>query len=214
MQARIKRCLRYQPWKTGDTLLTRIVAGHMLVVALSGCINPPFNDFHPTPSHFLHALTQPGQKALIRTLNKEDIQFVEYGDTMTLVVPTDHYFMKNSAEINDICYDGLNNVVKLLKHYPECPIYVAAFTDDMGTLKHKINLSKARAEAMLTFLWASHIPAHDLHASGYADKFAIGDNQLIHGAAYNRRIEIQWSKLCAERRIVESMNINPAEMKK
>lgn len=181
-------------------------------VLLSGCFNPPFNDFNSTTdNHQGYTLIKPGDKTLIRTLQKQDIQYIEYGDTMTLLVPTDHYFVKGSAEINDLCFAGLNNIVRLLKLYPKCHIYVAAFGDNIGTTHHKHHLTKARAEAMLTFLWASNIPARYMKATGYGDLFAIGDNQFIHGPAYNRRIEIQWSKICNDD---SGMKIAPAEMKK
>ena len=132
------------------------------------------------------------KRALINDMQKQDMQFIEYGDTATLLVPTDHYFLFNSPHLNDICYAGLNNIIRLLKYYPESPIYVAGFTDNVGNRHHKKMLSQAQAETMLTFLWANDIHAQRLHAEGYADEHTIGDNHLIHGSAYNRRIEIQW----------------------
>lgn len=130
--------------------------------------------------------------ALIRDLNKQNIQFVQYGDTMTLVIPTDKYFMFASPRINEICYPGLINVIRLLKLYPNSPIYVAGFTDNVGSRLHKKRLSQAQAETMLTFLWANNIQAYRLKAEGYGDKNTISENALIHGSAQNRRIEIQW----------------------
>jgi outer membrane protein OmpA-like peptidoglycan-associated protein len=132
------------------------------------------------------------QKTLIKRLENEDIQYIAYGDTRTLVIPTDRYFLFNSPHLNDICYAGLNNIVRLLKQYPNTPIYVAAFTDDVGSRYHKRMLTQARAETMLTFLWANDIAAQRLHAEGYGDKHDVGDNHWIRGSAYNRRIEIQW----------------------
>ena len=132
------------------------------------------------------------KSALLRELQKQDIQIVQYGDTTTLVVPTDHYFEFNSPRLNELCYPGLINIVRLIKLHPNSIIYVAGFTDNIGSRHHKRMLSQAQAETMLTFLWANDIPAQLLHAEGYADKHPIGDNQLIHGSAYNRRIEIQW----------------------
>ena len=129
---------------------------------------------------------------LIKQLKKQDIQFVEYGDTMTLIVPTDKYFMFASPRINELCYPGLTNIVKLLKLYPHSPIYVAGFTDNVGSRYHKKLLSQAQAETMLTYLWANNIRAYRLKAEGYGDKNAVSDNALIHGSAQNRRIEIQW----------------------
>ena len=72
------------------------------------------------------------------------------------------------------------------------PIYVAGFTDDVGSRYHKRLLSQAQAETMLSFLWANNIQAYRLKAEGYGDKHAVSENSLIHGSAQNRRIEIQW----------------------
>jgi outer membrane protein OmpA-like peptidoglycan-associated protein len=132
------------------------------------------------------------KRVILKELQNEDIQYTKYGDTITLLVPTDRYFLFNSPRINDICYPGLNNIVKLLKYYPHTPVYVAAFTDDVGSRYHKKKLSQAQAETMITFLWAYDIPAQRLHAEGYGDLHDIGDNHWIRGSAYNRRIEIQW----------------------
>lgn len=129
---------------------------------------------------------------IIKELKNQDIQFVQYGDTMTLIVPTDKYFMFGSPRLNEICFPGLVNIIRLLKFYPQCPIYVAGFTDNVGSREHKKRLSQAQAETMLTFLWANNISAKRLKAEGYSDKNDISDNKLIHGSAQNRRIEIQW----------------------
>ena len=132
------------------------------------------------------------KRSIINELQKQDIQFVQYGDTMDLIVPTDVYFMFNSPRLNELSYPGLTNIVRLLKFYPQSPIYVAGFTDNVGSRHHKKRLSQAQAETMLTYLWANDIRAQRLNAEGYGDKNNISDNQLIHGSAQNRRIEIQW----------------------
>lgn len=129
---------------------------------------------------------------LIKELQREDILYIQYGDTTTLVVPTDRYFLFNSPRLNDLCYMGLVNIVKLIRCYVHTPIYVAAFTDSVGSREHKDKLTQARAEAMLTFLWANGISAQQLHAEGYGDRYDVGQNALIRGSAYNRRLEIQW----------------------
>jgi outer membrane protein OmpA-like peptidoglycan-associated protein len=132
---------------------------------------------------------------VVSDLQKQDIQFIEYGDTLTLIVPTDHYYQFNSPRLNELCFAGLNNIIKLLEFYPCTRIYVAGFTDDVGTNYHKRMLTQARAETMVSFIWAHGIPAQLLKAEGYGDKNSVGDNQLIRGSAYNRRIEIQWTNL-------------------
>jgi outer membrane protein OmpA-like peptidoglycan-associated protein len=130
--------------------------------------------------------------SIIKELEKENIQYVQYGDTITLIVPVDQYYMFESPRLNEVCYPGLNNIARLLKFYPSSPVYVAGFTDNIGTKHHKKLMSEAQAETMLTFLWANNIPAQLLKAEGYGQKNDVGDNKLIHGSAYNRRIEIQF----------------------
>ena len=171
----------------------------LLLLLLTSCYQPPFNNFKPftglPPKNDQNNLIRPyfgSQQTLIRELSRQDIQFVKYGDTMTLIVPTDRYFLFESPKLNQVCYAGLVNIVQLLKKYPDSTIYVAGFTDDIGSKFAKNHLTQARAEAMLTFLWANNIPAKFLHPEGYGSKYPVGDNNLIHGSAHNRRLEIQW----------------------
>lgn len=203
-----------------------------LVINLSGCFKPPYNEFQEDKRKMqsvaettLAGVVVGGaagavagnvatgavlggvagatigfqkttRRHLIKELSKQNIEYIHYGDTITLLVPTDKYFEFNDPHLNEICYPGLVNIVKLIKYYDTCPIYVAAFSDNIGTKEHKRNLTQARAETMVAFLWANNIDATRLKGEGYADKFPIGDNHLIRGSAYNRRLEIQWPTCC------------------
>ncbi|STX39491.1 C-OmpA-like family protein CmpA [Legionella feeleii] len=146
----------------------------------------------------LVGLNKESRRSVINELKKFDIQFVEYGDTLTLIVPTDRYFIFNSARFNELCYPGLYSIIKLIKMYPpHCPVYVAGFSDNAGSRDYKRKMSQARAETMLTFLWANDIPSQRLIAEGYGDKNPVADNHLVHGSAQNRRLEIQWFNNCS-----------------
>ena len=175
-----------------------LIGGTAVGGAIGGAIGGTIGTF----SEIYHA----GKQATIQDLQKNDIQFVQYGDTMILVVPTDHYYEFNSPKLNEICFEGLNNIVKLLKLYKCSVVNVAGFTDNVGSKHHKKLLSQARAESMLTFLWANNIQARRLSAEGYADKFSIGDNKWVHGSAYNRRIEIQWENKAPVPQRIEPAN--------
>lgn len=202
----------------------------LLALALTGCFQPPYNNFLRDRREIKQVstgavigagagalvgalagstgvgiaigavaggaigLSKSTKRAILLELQKQDIMFIEYGDTVTLIIPTDRYYLFNSPQLNDICYPGLNNIIRLLKFYPCSLIYVAGFTDDVGSRRHNKLLSQARAEAMLTFLWAHNINAKRLHAEGYGEKHAVGDNIMIRGSAYNRRVELQWLK--------------------
>ncbi len=157
------------------------VAGNAVVgAAVGGVAGSVLGLFRQTPQE------------VIGELARQDIQYVEYGDTHVLIIPTDRYFEVNTHRFSDQCYLGLMNITRLLRFYPCSMFYVAGFTDEIGTRDKKNKLSQSRADAMITFLWAHDVRAYNLRAEGYGDKFSVGDNHLIHGSAYNRRIEIQW----------------------
>lgn len=203
------------------TYAKRMAYISLFSLALSGCLRPPYNDFEaPTPmgrtavgagigavtgsivgntavgmaigSAAGSAAAAYHSNVLIRDLRKADIEFMQYGDTMMLIIPTDHYFIFNTPKLNDLCFKGLNDIIRLLKYYPCSTIYVAGFTDNVGPRRNKKRMSQAQAEAMLTFLWANDIRSARLNAEGYGDTNDVADNHLIRGSALNRRIEIQW----------------------
>lgn len=130
---------------------------------------------------------------LLTRLNENDIQYIQYGDTRTLLIPTDKYYVFDTAKLNDLQYPGLNEVVELIRKDNYSHIYVAGFSDDVGSKHFRTGLSQARAEAMLTFLWAHDIPARQLAAEGYGNRHPIANNATIRGSAMNRRIEVQWT---------------------
>lgn len=180
----------------------------LALLTLNGCYKPPYNHFSAPESvgpvravgEALNSarlnLYRDSKKPFLDELNAHQIEYITYGDTITLVVPTDLYFVFNSARLNQLCYPGLACLVKLVKTFPNCPIYVAGFTDSVGSRKHKKKLSQARAEAMVTFLWAYGVSSRRLHAEGYGDSYPVSNNKLIHGSAQNRRLEIQLFTSC------------------
>ena len=176
-----------------------------------GCspIKPPYNEFRAQKPDLRHLYLKhfKTKVKVLKNLNKEDIQYVKYGDLNTLIIPTDRYFEFNSSQFNELCYRGLLDIINLLRYYPCSKIAVGSFTDDVGSKTHKYMLSQARAEAMLTFLWANNIKA--IGATGYADRYAIGDNYIMHGSAYNRRIELQWlskDTCCCEGKVAATLS--------
>lgn|SRR3990167_298996 len=187
-------------------LIKRNILLIWLVLLICSCHDqPPYNNFEPYNSLpprsekqvgggatgnilYFHRNSQPG---LLQQFQRKSIQFIQYGDKMTLIMPTDRYFEFNSPHFNEASYAGLIDVVKFVKLYPKSKIYIACFTDNVGSIRHKNKLSQARAENMLTYLWANGVKSARLAAEGYGDRYQVADNQTIHGSAQNRRLEIQ-----------------------
>ncbi|MDF1646420.1 MAG: OmpA family protein [Legionellaceae bacterium] len=180
------------------------------LIVITGCLSscmeyqPPFNNFQPDkfdlgdsnacekPTFHSRAERNTIARTTIRHLASHAVQFIQRGDRMTLIVPTDRYYLFNSPDFDDTEFVTLNNIAKLVRLFPCSKIIVAGFSDNIGKHSLQDRLSKARAETMLTFLWAKGVPAQRLTAEGFGEHFPVGNNQIIHGSAYNRRIEIQW----------------------
>jgi len=125
-------------------------------------------------------------------LLRHDIRVIEYGDIVTMWIPTDPYFDFNVDDLNDVRYRSLNNIVKFIKTYPGATIHVAGFSDDAGTDRDQDHISDMRAQMVLAYLWAHGVPLERLDSVGYGDHFTLGDDDYVEGSALNRRIELQW----------------------
>ncbi len=148
-------------------------------------------------THAISAAQQEDPKKIIAQLPKENIQVVQDGDTITLLVPTDIYYLPESYEFDDVWYRGLNYISQLvLKTKTNQVVYVAGFSDGgIGSPLDAQKLSQQRAQQMADFLWANGVPLSQLKVQGFGDRYDIADSFLVHGAAMNRRIEIQW-RMC------------------
>ncbi|NBX84947.1 MAG: OmpA family protein [Gammaproteobacteria bacterium] len=155
------------------------------MTALSRSIDHQYRvHFHPF---------QTDKQYLLAKLYQHNIQFIQYRDIMTMVIPTDQYYNFNSSVLDDRNYEGINYAVQMLRHYPCSTIYVAAFSDNVGDQGRYYRLTHARAESMVTFLWAHGIYANNLRPAGFASMYPIADNNTVRGSAMNRRIELQWT---------------------
>lgn len=131
-------------------------------------------------------------RLLKATLQSQGVQVVEYGDSITLIVPTDRFYVFDTAELNDIQHAALNNIAALASYYPVSVFNIAGFTDEVGTWRYRQKLSLHRAQMMRTFLWANGVDLHRLIVVGYGDHYDVANNITVFGSAYNRRVEIQW----------------------
>jgi len=86
--------------------------------------------------------------------------------------------------------NGLNQVAEALKAQPDTKLLVEGHTDSTGSDQTNLALSKARAEAVQSYL-ASHGIAQDrMTANGLGASRPIADNNTPEGRANNRRVEI------------------------
>lgn len=144
---------------------------------------------------------------LIHQLSLHNMEYIQYRDIMTVIIPVDQYFEIDSSQLNERHYSGLNNLVNLIYLSPCTTVHVGAFADNVGTREYNNRLTQAQAEAILTYLWANGIPADHLNAQGFGKRFAIADNRTTRGSAMNRRIEVQWTTR-ADETLTDAVNLS------
>jgi outer membrane protein OmpA-like peptidoglycan-associated protein/tetratricopeptide (TPR) repeat protein len=106
------------------------------------------------------------------------------------------YFDLNSAKLNPLSEKQLNDLVEVMRNFPELAIEITAHTDARGSAESNLDLSVNRAEACVTYLLAKGVDTNRLTASGYGEqlirnkcKDGIDCTEAEH--AINRRIEFK-----------------------
>lgn len=98
-------------------------------------------------------------------------------------------FEPGSARLN---IDGraiLDDIADALRDCPELPLEIGGHTDSQGREVMNEQLSKARAETIISELRARRILTQSFRAVGYGESRPIADNDTEEGREENRRIE-------------------------
>ncbi len=88
-------------------------------------------------------------------------------------------------------YAILNNVVDVMKRYPEYAMNIAGHTDSDGNDASNQKLSEARAKACYDYFVSKGIDAKRMTHAGYGETKPVGSNATAAGKAKNRRVEFE-----------------------
>ena len=100
-------------------------------------------------------------------------------------------FSSASAVISVDSYDLLNQLGDTADRCAEALIAIEGHTDSTGPLQGNIDLSLARAEAVMEYLVGLGIDRARLSAFGYGPTLPVASNDTEEGRAQNRRIEFK-----------------------
>jgi OOP family OmpA-OmpF porin len=100
------------------------------------------------------------------------------------------HFKTGSAELTPESEPALNDALTALKEHPDWKIRVEGFTDNQGSQEANLKLSRARAEAVVTWLADHGIDRSSLSAKGYGDARPVASNSTAQGRTKNRRVEL------------------------
>ncbi len=85
----------------------------------------------------------------------------------------------------------LDQIAKTMRDYPAVRVEVSVHTDSHGDDAYNLQLSQARADAVVQELVARGIPSARLAAHGYGETMPVASNATADGRAQNRRVEVR-----------------------
>jgi len=84
---------------------------------------------------------------------------------------------------------NLNKLISILNKYPDTNIEVQGHTDDVGTARYNMALSRRRASAVSSYLSSNGIASSRLTTKGFGESANKVSNSTEDGQAQNRRVE-------------------------
>ena len=96
----------------------------------------------------------------------------------------DSYALKPATQTN------AKKLAGTLNKYDDTEVNVLGHTDNTGTDKYNLSLSKKRATAVKDYLVAQDVASSRMSTQGYGETDPIATNETVEGRQLNRRVEI------------------------
>lgn len=130
------------------------------------------------------------EKALREQLSGSGVKVIRDGDNLRLDIPAQLTFDINRSDIRSNLFPVFNDIAKVLRDYPKTMLVVAGHTDDTGTYQYNMNLSKARADSVKSYLVAQNVQDIRIETQGFGPNYPAVPNNSEANRAANRRVEI------------------------
>jgi OmpA-OmpF porin, OOP family len=100
-------------------------------------------------------------------------------------------FDTNKATIERTSIPILDEAIRILQQYPSVRIEVSGHTDNRGKQDHNMQLSRERADSVMSYLVGMGIAEDRITTQGFGPDVPIDTNDTKTGRANNRRIEFK-----------------------
>lgn len=104
------------------------------------------------------------------------------------------FFDFDDNKLKPESYPELDRLCKVITENPTIKIHVEGHTDNIGSSKYNLDLSKSRAEAVREYLIKKGIVKSRFTIMGFGDTIPVADNSNDEGRAKNRRVEVWFVK--------------------
>jgi OOP family OmpA-OmpF porin len=100
-------------------------------------------------------------------------------------------FETGEAKLKISSFAVLDEVVSIMKEYPDYILKIGGHTDDVGDDNANLLLSQARVDAVKNYLVTKGVPLGRIEAVGYGETRPVETNKTSVGKAQNRRVELE-----------------------
>ncbi len=100
-----------------------------------------------------------------------------------------HFISGPVLRLKPESFKTLDQIVDLMRKYPDFELHIAAFTDNAGEAETNRELSVQQAKFCYEYLISRGIGPRRLSYAGHGEANPVGDNQTPEGRALNRRME-------------------------
>lgn len=168
-------------------------AASAAAMLLAACVAPvPFNDRIAKTEIYRQMDAQLRPAALSPREQLEQLQ-----NLVRLTLADSLLFPSASAQLSESGKAALARLAPALKNLSGQRIVVKGFSDDspvgmplIPRMVSNVELSKARAAAVQSFLAAQGVPQDIIFVSGLGESHPVASNDTEQGRAQNRRVEI------------------------
>lgn len=124
---------------------------------------------------------------------KEDLEGAKVervGEGILITFESGILFDVDSYALKAVTRTNADKLSKTLNKYDDTEIRVLGHTDNTGTEKYNLELSKRRANAVHEYLVSKAVSEGRLSDTGYGETDPITTNETVDGRELNRRVEI------------------------
>jgi OmpA-OmpF porin, OOP family len=101
------------------------------------------------------------------------------------------YFDTNKTDIKPESEASIKEIANLLQQNAQLKLFIVGHTDNVGTVEANMDLSKRRAESVISYLVANYkADASRLKGYGVGPLAPVASNSTDEGKAKNRRVEL------------------------
>jgi outer membrane protein OmpA-like peptidoglycan-associated protein len=99
-------------------------------------------------------------------------------------------FASNKSELLPGAQNSLDTIAQAIKEQSDKKVLIEGHTDSRGSEATNMQLSKARADSVGSFLISRGVPPDRVSSAGIGASRPVADNNTPEGRANNRRVEI------------------------